>query len=129
MHRSSLIATVCAIGFGVLSCTYPVCAVSEEPISAKKYAPGHALNEQECLKGGGRWMGSVSGRGRLTGCVMPTSDGGKKCKDSSDCEGVCLQRYDQATGRSDSRCHEWDAYKGCGIVVTDQGKRKIICID
>ena len=71
--------------------------------------------EQECLSKGGRWEGTIQELGRLTGCSLPTSDGGKPCNDSKQCESVCVQ----------CKCYAWSQYKGCGIMVDG----RILCID
>jgi len=91
----------------------------------KTNSPIH-LTEAECKDRGGHWAGDISGRGRLTGCVLATKDAGKKCTDSSECESVCLSR---TKSLNDGRCYEWNAFKGCGILVVEKGKRTVICID
>lgn len=71
--------------------------------------------EAECKQKHGKWAGMVNGRGRLTGCLLPTSDAGKSCTDSSQCESECVR----------GKCYEWSRYKGCGIMT--QGKD--LCAD
>jgi hypothetical protein len=71
--------------------------------------------EAACVARGGRWMGRVSGRGRMTGCNLPTHDAGKACSDKADCEGPCVHR----------KCHGWHDYRGCGVYI----KGKAQCID
>jgi hypothetical protein len=84
------------------------------------------LSQPACKQRGGRWAGDVQGRGRLTGCILPTTDSGKSCLDSSECEGVCLA---QNNNLKDGRCNAWTNHKGCGIIVSEQGKRKVVCVD
>ncbi|MCM2280036.1 MAG: hypothetical protein NDJ89_18335 [Oligoflexia bacterium] len=78
-------------------------------------APG--TPQGDCEKSGGRWEGSISGRGRLTGCNMPTSDRGKPCARGEDCESVCL---------NDGTCFGWQLYKGCALF---KGHRQSICLE
>lgn len=70
-----------------------------------------------CEKKGGRWEGRETGRGRLTGCNLPTKDGGKACEKGNDCESVCL---------SEGKCHGWQKYKGCGHF---RGHESMMCVD
>jgi hypothetical protein len=46
--------------------------------------------KRECESMGGKWHGEIVGRGRQWGCERPTRDKGKRCTDSSQCEGMCL---------------------------------------
>ena len=83
--------------------------------SPGKPAPAPApATRAECEATGGRWD-DVSGRGHVTGCNPPTSDGGKECTDSDQCQGAC-QRGTCSTHRS---------ARGCGII--EHGK--VLCID
>jgi len=49
-----------------------------------------AQMKASCVQAGGKWEGHIIGRGRLWGCNLPTKDGGKVCKTSSDCESACV---------------------------------------
>jgi hypothetical protein len=73
--------------------------------------------QAECEKGGGRWEGSISGRGRLTGCNLPTKDAGKICSKGEDCESVCL---------NEGKCYGWKMFKGCGLF---KGQKQSFCIE
>jgi hypothetical protein len=44
----------------------------------------------DCKSKGGDWYGHVRGRGRNTGCNLPTTDAGKPCVSGEDCEGTCI---------------------------------------
>jgi hypothetical protein len=44
----------------------------------------------QCESKGGVWLGSISGRGRDSGCDLPTKDAGRKCSDGSQCESICV---------------------------------------
>lgn len=64
------------------------------------------MRRSACLAKGGAWGGCAQGRGRLPGCNFPTSDGGKECVDSADCEGVCVH----------GACSKYLQYRGCGVL-------------
>ena len=44
----------------------------------------------KCERAHGVWLGTVDGRGRQTGCDLPTKDAGHKCADSSACTSICV---------------------------------------
>ncbi len=91
------------------SCVQKKCVVSE--IAKPK------TSENDCKKNGGQWMGTESGRGRITGCNMPTKDGEKSCSKGEDCESVCLP---------EGKCYGWKLYKGCGMY---KGHPGVICVE
>jgi hypothetical protein len=73
--------------------------------------------QSECESKGGRWEGSISGRGRLSGCNMPTKDAGKSCTKGEDCESVCTL---------DRKCYGWLQFKGCGFF---KGRAQSMCVE
>ena len=73
--------------------------------------------KSECEQRGGRWEGTQNGRGRLTGCNLPTKDAGKSCSVGEDCESVCLK---------DGKCYGWSQYKGCAHF---KGHKGLMCVD
>lgn len=77
-------------------------------------APPKPTTRDACIAAGGDWD-DLSGRGHITGCNLPTSDGGKACTDSGQCEGVCRN----------GRCTDHQQARGCGIL--ENGRR--LCID
>ncbi len=52
-------------------------------------------------------------------CALPAKDAGKRCTDSSACEGLCL-----ASGQ----CSPYESNFGCNDIL-DDGKKVTICID
>ena len=76
-----------------------------------------STDRNKCELAGGRWEGTIEGRGRLTGCSMPTKDAGKACKSGEDCESVCLM---------DGTCYGWNQYKGC---ANYKGHDSAMCIE
>lgn len=88
-------------------CELDVIEVSKNPVPSQP--------EQVCKLNGGKWEGLDEGRGRLTGCSLPTKDFGKKCGRGEDCESVCLK---------DGTCHGWSQFKGCARFKGGDG---IVC--
>ena len=88
-------------------------AGSGAPASDPDLPPAPTTREA-CLAAGGQWD-DVSGRGHITGCNLPTNDGGKSCTDSSQCEGLCRN----------GRCTDHRHARGCGILR--DGRR--LCLD
>lgn len=81
--------------------------------------PVRPEDEKSCTARGGRWMGTVQGHGRMTGCLLPTNDAGKPCTVSDECESVCVR----------GRCHEWSDFRGCGVLVKDGDTVRTLCVD
>ena len=46
-----------------------------------------SLTEQECIELGGNWLDINPD---YPGCILPTSDAGKECRDSNECESSCI---------------------------------------
>lgn len=88
-----------------------------------------------CQMKGGRW-GRV-GLNPAPQCNMPTSDAGKTCTDTKECEGTCmaeLSAEDMAKLRrgevilSKGKCTAWKLGAGCVVIIQD-GRAVMICID
>jgi hypothetical protein len=100
-----------------------------------------------CMEAGGRWeVLGFSG----PGCNLPTSDGGKPCLDSKECESGCLgdpelvmitdrygppiinhQRMDELNENNDENtglCSAWQQNFGCQVWV-EKGQYAAICVD
>jgi len=58
------------------------------------------LNEEECLDAGGEW--GLFYYGGTLQCNLPTSDAGKECTDSSQCEGNCEAKESAEIGSEDT---------------------------
>jgi hypothetical protein len=101
----------------------------------------------QCLRQGGRWeVLGFSG----PGCKLPTSDSGKPCSDSRECQGLCLAdneeiKVDNGQGflipdpqlieemnangvELHGICSAWQSTFGCQVVV-ENGEYVEICID
>ena len=65
-----------------------------------------------------------------TACVYPSVDAGKRCTDSSQCEGTCqakesAKRGSRVVGRCSERVNTW----GCENMVIDGIASGLICAD
>jgi hypothetical protein len=128
-------AGICAAVF-VLSAHLLGCSeVPSEKAPAASFTPQAPVtprNEsaEKCKAAGGQWAGDVQGRGRLTGCLMPTADSNKVCSDSSQCQSVCLHdpSLDLANLRR-GRCWRLSQYKGCRILTVRNSQQRTICVD
>lgn len=102
---------------------------------------------QECMDQGGRWeVLGFSG----PGCNLPTTDGGKSCRNSDECESACLaadesavrangyggltpdhQRIDELNAQGDDlpgACSPWRENFGCNVWVQN-GRYAVLCAD
>jgi len=75
------------------------------------------IEKEECLSSGGTY--NPEGMLQAYMCNLPAKDVGKSCKDSSECEGLCLQ---------DGKCSIDTVNFGC-IDILEKGELVTICID
>ena len=93
----------------------------------KKFMP---LSEAECEKAGGSWWSpGMPGNRNPKVCDLPTSDAGRACRDSEECEGYCLS---DATPILKifvrGQCSKFQHIVGCqGVVV--RGRVATTCVD
>lgn len=95
-------------------------------------------DKNSCESAGGSW-GRVGIEVSESRCNLPTSDGGKSCVDSVDCEGWCiaeLSPQDQdkvqsqrAVIEKSGKCSGWQIVSGCFPVVTQGVINGLMCID
>jgi hypothetical protein len=92
-------------------------------------------DEAACEALGGKW-GRI-GLAPKESCNLPTTDGGKTCRDWSDCESACIanltvEQFDQARHgaliEATGACAEWMTVVGCQPFLED-GVVRVICID
>ncbi len=80
-----------------------------------------------CLRRGGLWMNDhPAGFLKRSGCNEPTTDGGKPCADSSECESACVGDERIPSG---GKCHGYRSFFGCGKRVKRGDSVAILCID
>lgn len=101
---------------GIPYCLKDQCAVRRVP----------AEDEKTCKSDGGRWAGTIQGRGRQWGCIYKAVDAGKPCTDGNECsQNRCIAETDEPPGK----CYGEDfPAKGCYRFFVG-GKLKSICAD
>ncbi len=120
-------------------------------IEPTEIPPGFPTPDPEilaaCLEQGGRWeMLGFSG----PGCNLPTSDGGKTCTESTECESACLgdpdlvmiedefgfllpnhekvEELNAIDGEQSGLCSAWQENFGCNVWL-QEGSFVVICVD
>ncbi len=74
-------------------------------------------DKESCETLGGKW--GVFGLIREERCILPTSDAGKSCTDSNQCESACIGY----------KCYQWNPVPGGCYDFVENGEIKPICID
>ncbi|RMD67421.1 hypothetical protein D6817_01695 [Candidatus Pacearchaeota archaeon] len=85
-----------------------------------------------CEELGGRWgiwQGESENDGRAKySCNLPTTDGGKPCTDSSECESFCSAGVDAELGaRTAGKCYPY-LYAKCARIVENGVFAKEVCV-
>lgn len=91
------------------------CDPASDGNRASTTSAAKAPTKAECDARGGKLVRAKVGMV----CALPAKDAGKRCTDSSACEGLCL-----ASGQ----CSPYESNFGCNDVL-DGGKKVTICID
>ena len=94
-------------------------------------------DKESCESLGGRW--EKIGLSQEESCNLPTSDAGKICSDSSECQGSCIaelskEDLDKVSGQNDfvytkGKCSRWKITAGCNAFVKDGKVENILCVD
>lgn len=124
---------VALVGLAFSACTAPPQASAPEapkPQAVQKYVHDSKLDTDAAACAAQH--GEIR-RVCLTGtrmCVVNFSDGGKACRDSSECQGRCLadsptQQGQQTTGK----CAKADEPCGCFIMVKNGIAQPGLCVD
>ena len=82
----------------------------------KKITPVVSDAQKMCAEKGGVW-GKI-GLSQEAKCNMPTTDSGKACTDSHQCEGICAGQNAKAVS---GMCTSWKITSGCYFVI-NKGK-------
>lgn len=82
--------------------------------------------KKNCEARGGRWGGTVLGRGRSPGCLEHLPDAGKPCAHPDDCKGGCVANLKPPPAYV---CAEYEGLKGCGILMKTEKGVSEMCID
>lgn len=74
---------------------------------------------RDCERSGGRMV--KAGIANAMTCIHETSDSGKQCRRSGDCEGDCLARS--------GTCSPVRPLFGCNEILMSEGQRAVLCRD
>ena len=95
------------------------------------------ITKESCEALGGKW--EKIGLASEESCNLPTSDAGKVCSDSSECEGSCLAELtaddlDKISQQgkvvyTEGKCSPWRITAGCNAFVTDGKVESVLCVD
>lgn len=88
----------------------------------QKEAENNSINidKELCFEKGGKY--EKKGMAQIYICNIPTTDSGKSCTSSKECEGLCLVKS------GEGKCSPWTDYDGCNPIM-EEGKEVTICID
>jgi len=92
-------------------------------------------DKESCEALGGRW-GRI-GLSLEEQCNLPTSDAGKECSDSDECEGSCIAELSEEDWEkaiygvvyTKGKCTAWIITIGCHPFVEDGKVEGILCVD
>lgn len=113
-------------------------------LSAAPVHPAHAQDcptpdpaaqsarEQECRAAGGEWgrFGAIAHLCGLYSCAPRTADGGKPCRNRSDCEYLCVARRPAALGsEATGECAAVRSPFGCTTQVDAGRIVGTVCMD
>ncbi len=77
------------------------------------------VTTRDCERTGGRMV--KAGIANAMTCIHETSDSGKQCRRSGECEGDCLARS--------GTCSPVRPLFGCNEILMDDGRRATLCRD
>ena len=80
--------------------------------------------EQACLKAGGVFV--KIGLRDVEVCNFKTTDAGKSCTDSQQCQGSCVAEDANATS---GNCTDWKIIEGCHAIFHKGKSSGIVCLD
>ena len=80
--------------------------------------------EQACLKAGGVFV--KIGLRDVEVCNFKTTDAGKSCTDSQQCQGSCVTEDANATS---GNCTDWKIIEGCHAIFHKGKSSGIVCLD
>jgi hypothetical protein len=123
------IATACSLGAIVLLGGCETAPVTPGPAADPGMAP---QNVEECRADGGTVRNVC--RRQFPACVVPYSDGGKRCTDSTQCKGKCLIDTEadidfEPGGRAEGICQQDNDPCGCKIEVVKGKVGSGACVD
>ena len=111
-----------------LAATLVACAApAERPATQGGPDMATVTHEADCMRVGGEW--TQLGRAPVKQCLRQTTDAGKACSDSQQCEGQCIAPEGTTEGAETGGACSVDTNPfGCQQRVRD-GVAMTICID
>jgi len=111
----------------------PASSAAGAPLTANPpQATPRPTSKQGCDACGGQW--AVHGIEQVEGCICRTKDGGKACRDGTECEGSCLVKDDAKfetvepgpppRGHYVGRCADYDTTFGCNRMIPNGVRAK-----
>ena len=80
--------------------------------------------QDTCREEGGKW--EIMGLRRQKVCNFKTTDVGKVCTDSKQCQGACVANDPAATS---GKCTEWTSNTGCHVFINNGKSSGLLCVD
>ena len=118
---------------GVLASVVALAAAAQTPQGCvKPDSAVQAQKEKECREAGGQWA-RFGVRDHLCGvysCAARTGDGGKECRNHSDCEYLCLAKGEPRVGSpAAGQCAAIRSEFGCKYHVNGGVVAGRVCVD
>lgn len=88
--------------------------------SSKAKKSPTASTQEECATVGGTWR--KVGMLRTEACDIPTKDAGKACRDSAECESVCVADPDASGDGVNGHCYRSYLTVGTCLTLVRDGK-------
>lgn len=120
-----------ATGFVLLLTAAPAADVPAQECP-KRDPVAQKAKEEECRASGGEWgkFGAIAHLCGIYSCAPRTSDGGKPCRNRSECEYLCVYRRGAALGAEvTGECAAVRNAYGCTTQVDSGRVVGTVCID
>ncbi len=108
----------------------PIASVEDVDTSLPLVQQAYSIeSEKVCDKHGGNWK--KVGRQQAHACVLPASDAGNACNDSSECEVACVTANNNIEAGEKARgvCLESTDLFGCRAYVSNGVVEHTLCVD
>lgn len=112
------------VAWGIYNYSTRTCCAPPPKEIDKTKLPSLPETREECLKKKGKW-GKI-GLSESEKCNLKTSDSGKACNDSSQCEGSCIG---EDISSKAGTCSGWRITVGCYYFVSKGKVDGRICAD
>lgn len=98
---------------------------TEEQIP-KNYTLEIPKDKETCEENSGKW--GIHHLEQIESCILPASDSGKTCTDSSQCESKCIASEPES---NDGKCYSWKPIPGGCYYFIESGtsEKTQTCVD